>query len=833
MLSRLPSSFRRLSIKRKLTLIITGTSCFALALACTGFILHDVLTFRRVTLENAGTLAAIVGNSTAAALTFNDEAAAAEVLGALVGEPNVMEATLYREGAPFAHYRRAGTPSFSRPVLVGAEKPRFTGGRLELTHPIGGGGRTLGVLHLAIDLRSLDELLQRYLVIAGALLLISVLAAYGLSSAFQRVVSLPIAELAEVARRISEEKDYRVRAPQGHDAELGVLFNGFNAMLHQIEQQDGALRAARDELDLRVQERTAELRQQVAVRISAEHALQQQLSRISLLNRIANGIANRQDLDSIVRIVLGELEARLPVDFGSVSVTDRNGDRLVVAAARRRGTPVADTEHPLAPQGSFLPGLAAFADCRTGHQTYFPDTANQRVLPLADFAAAGLRSVVSVPLMVERRLFGLLVVARANVSAFSSGECEFLGMLAEQVAVAGSQARLYSELQRAYTELRESQRAVMQQERLRALGQMASGIAHDINNTLTPVVAFSSILLEHEQGLTPDGRKQLGHVLTAGRDIAKIVARLREFYRPRDTQEAHSSFNLTNLVEQVIELTRPRWRDMPQARGVVIHLVTEFAPGLPSVSGNDSELREALINLVLNAVDAMPQGGTLTLRTRVDNDHVVVDVGDSGVGMDEETRARCLEPFFSTKGQLGTGLGLAMVFGVMERHAGRIDVESAKGRGTTMRLFFPLTAHEQTATNDPFVRAAAGEVRRVLCVDDEPMLRTVLEALFRHEGHDVTVAGGGEEGLRLYREAAAQGRAFDVVFTDLDMPDMDGNQFATALKRTAPHARIVLLTGWGKIMQQDGDAPSVVDAVLSKPPRPQDLREVLQRILST
>lgn len=839
MSGRFFQSLRDLSIKRKLMLIVTCTSALALVLACAGFVAHDVLTFRGVTHDKTDTLAAIVGSNTVAAIDFNDPAAAGEVLQALAGEPSILAAILYTEGKPFARYTRQGA-SIPDPAAPPTQAfAHFEGNRLKLAHPVAVNQTQRGVLYLVSDLGVLDDRLRRYLVIATGLLVAAVLAAYLLASGFQRVISRPVSDLVDLTRQVSSRRDYSMRAQRHSGDELGVLSDGVNEMLAQIQQRDTALQAAHEDLERRVDERTRELQQQITERVAAEKALQQQLTRISLLNQIASALSDRQDLERIVRIVLAQLEQHLPVDFGSVSIFNARNEQLEVAAVRQRGRPEKLTPHSLAPAGSCDASLAAFAGCRSGQQVYIPDSRSVTDSALRRFADDGLRSVAAIPLMVDRSFFGLLIVARSLPNAFTSGECEFLRMLAEQVAVAGSQARLYSELQRAYTELRESQRAIMQQERLRALGQMASGIAHDINNTLTPIVTFSDILLEREPNLSERTRTCLQHIQTAGSDIAGIVARLRDFYRPREDHEPHEQIDLHALLDQLGELTRPRWRDMPQARGVVIDLKTEYAPDVPRVTGNPTELRESITNLILNAVDAMPDGGTLTLCTRLRADssahssQVLIEVKDTGIGMDETTRQRCLEPFFSTKGQRGTGLGLAMVYGVMERHGGQIEVESRPGEGTLMRLVFPMPTYVLAGSSHPH---SSDESRtrplRVLCVDDEPLLRSVLIELFQVEGHQPSAADSGEMGLLLFRQAGRNGNPYDIVVTDLGMPHMDGRQFAQALKRESPSTPVILLTGWGRIMQEQGDRPSEVDVILSKPPRPNDMRQALRQLVS-
>ncbi len=311
--------------------------------------------------------------------------------------------------------------------------------------------------------------------------------------------------------------------------------------------------------------------------------------------------------------------------------------------------------------------------------------------------------------------------------------------LSTHVALAVRQAQLYQDLQKAYNELHQTQQAVMQHERLKALGQMACGIAHDINNALSPIVGFSELLLRIESNLSADGKKYLNYIKTAGEDISHIVAGLKEFYRLRDEHEALVPLKLNQIVEQVVDMTRPRWRDQPQRRGVMIEMRKDLAQELPELFGIESEIREALTNLILNAVDAMPSGGSLQVRSRVGPSTVMLEVCDTGIGMDETIRKRCLEPFFSTKGKRGTGLGLAMVYGIMERHEGRIDIDSAPGKGSTMRLIFPLPKTAPAPALVAELEAQSGPLH-ILCIDDEPTVRNLISEMLRHDGHEVATA---------------------------------------------------------------------------------------------
>jgi signal transduction histidine kinase/ActR/RegA family two-component response regulator len=388
------------------------------------------------------------------------------------------------------------------------------------------------------------------------------------------------------------------------------------------------------------------------------------------------------------------------------------------------------------------------------------------------------------------------------------------------------------ELESSNQALRQAQQALIQQERLRALGQMASGIAHDINNAISPIALYTESMLERETGLSAEGRARLVTIQRAIDDVAQTVGRMREFYRPQDLKPRLANVDLSALALQVIELTRARWSDQPQRGGVIIELKAELAPGLPEILGADNEIRDAITNLIFNAVDASPKGGVIAVRSNApatNPQHVLLEVTDSGVGMDEETRRRCLEPFFTTKGERGTGLGLAMVFGMAQRHGATLEIDSRPGIGTTMRLLFPVGG----GSPGPTVRMPAlkvpVEALRILVVDDDPVLRDSLGNTLRDEGHRVTLAGGGQEGIDLFRTAQQGSEPFDVVLTDLGMPYVDGRQVAAAVRAMAAQTPIILLTGWGQQMGAEHEVPEV-SRVLGKPPRLRELRAALAEL---
>jgi signal transduction histidine kinase/CheY-like chemotaxis protein len=403
------------------------------------------------------------------------------------------------------------------------------------------------------------------------------------------------------------------------------------------------------------------------------------------------------------------------------------------------------------------------------------------------------------------------------------------------------QASLHAEVQQAYEELRQTRQSAAQQERFLALGQrMASSLAHDINNALSPILTFSELLLHKDQGLTEPVRTHLRYVFTAAQDIAELVARLSEFHRREAAPGQLQSCQLNPLVKKVIDDAGPRLEQTAQRLGVRVALTADCAEGLPAFAGDESELRECLEHLLRNSVDALPQGGAIIVRTRAFRlgahangpgtpDHLALEVSDNGIGMDEETRRRCLEPFFSTKG--GSGMGLAKVYGKVARHGGKVEILSAPERGTTVRLLLPLREPGPAPPQSPPKPGAAPpNGLRILCVDDEPLLRELLREVLARMHNQVVTAESGAAAFEQFQAARAQGQPFDVVITDLGMPVMDGRQLAQKLKAASPQTPIIMFTGWGKMLDDATQTTGTVDAFISKPPQISEITDTLATV---
>jgi PAS domain S-box-containing protein len=561
----------------------------------------------------------------------------------------------------------------------------------------------------------------------------------------------------------------------------------------------------------------------ITEQVENEERLRTQVEHLRLLDQTTRAIGERQDLRSIFQTVLGSVEEHLFVDLACICMRDEDANQMTMSAVGPKSLLIAERLelHENSAVDCDTPALG-------GDLAYDADISSSARPIHARLAADGIRSVVTVPLVADSKAFGVMICARRTPSSFSSGDLEFLRQLSQHVALAAHQAQLYDSLQRAYEDLRKSQQAMLQQERLRALGQMASGIAHDINNALSPAALYAQMLLDHETTLGGEARERVAIIQRAIEDVANTVARMREFYRPREAQREHASVDANKLLKQIIELTRARWSDMPQERGVVIKLNGELEPDLPPILGADSDIRDAVTNLVLNAVDAMPEGGELSLRSfrEPGSTRVCVEISDTGLGMSEDVRARCIEPFFTTKGERGTGLGLAMVYGMVRRHDAELQIESEPGKGTTMRLLF-------ASSQAPAAVSGAGAPQpvrplRILIVDDDPLLLRSVRDILEAEGHDILAANGGQAGINAFADARARGAPFDLVITDLGMPHVDGRKVAAAIKDVSAKTPVVMLTGWGQQLLATMDLPEHVDRVLGKPPKLAELRQVLR-----
>jgi len=549
--------------------------------------------------------------------------------------------------------------------------------------------------------------------------------------------------------------------------------------------------------------------------------IQSRLQQTETLLAVSQAIGSAPDLPEAIRRTTREMVRILGADNGVAWCVTRGGDRFIPLAGyhvpRDLREPLSGL--PLAPDDPLIDLVKRLRTSLHSSNSKTDPRFNQPALNLMPHT-----SLLVQPVQVSDELLGIFAIAWVrDAHAFSLDDLRLADGIAKQAAVA--------------IELHRSQRHIIEQERLNAVGKMASGLAHDFNNALVPISGYAEMLLEHQDILQDPAKatKYLKLIMTGVEDAASVVSRLREFYRKREEGEAYRPLSLNQMVEQAVALTRPRWRDEALGSGRTILVEADLRP-VPRILGSESELRELLTNLIFNAVDAMPEGGTIRIRTGLREaplsevahlspaaPQVFLEVSDTGTGMTEEVRRRCLEPFFSTKGERGTGLGLPMVFGIVKRHRGTMDIESTVGKGTTFIVLLPA---DTTQARDVQTRTAtpSGPLH-VLVVDDEPIARDVLTEYLTGDGHSVETAVNGREGFEKFKT----GR-FAVVITDRAMPEVGGDQLAIMVKEKAPSMPVVLLTGFGDLMNAAGEKPDGVDLVVKKPIRLATLREVLAKM---
>jgi signal transduction histidine kinase/ActR/RegA family two-component response regulator len=445
---------------------------------------------------------------------------------------------------------------------------------------------------------------------------------------------------------------------------------------------------------------------------------------------------------------------------------------------------------------------------RTGRTHYVYDLCESLYPVSQKLVEEGLRSIVHVPIMAPEGCLGMLNLSRTTPRAFSAYDLALLGSLAPHIATAFKNAELYAQAQQAYAEIAAAQERNVQAEKLRAIGELASGVAHDFNNLLAIILGHAELI---KQPNSPHFVRSHQAIVQAAKDGAHTVRRIQEFVRARP--EHHTTqVNLAELADDVLHLTKPRWRTAMLEKGITIEL-RQYLNTVPPILGDAAELREVVTNLILNAVDAMIQDGILTVATGVDGDSVWLDVADTGMGIAPEVRERIFEPFFTTKAQRGTGLGLAVSRSIARRHEGDLTVVSAPGAGSRFRMTLPLPEIAASLPDSaPAQASVALRPLRVLLVEDDREVRDTLAQLLMLDNHSVDRAADGMEALKLFQPGV-----YDVVCSDLGMPGMNGWELIAQLREHDPEVVTMLLSGWGAQIDPAEARLRGADFIVAKP----------------
>jgi len=784
-------SFRNLSIRRKLTLIVMITTCTAILLACGAFLAFDVHTVRQSRARDLETLAKVLGSNSTAALTFNDPPAAREVLQSLAAKQHILAASLYRnDGAIFAAYIRdsAATPY----VFPAAE---FSGTRLEASQlvvfqTILLEGHPLGTVFLASDLGEVTEILRLYAALSGIIVFSLSLGAFFLAARMQRSISDPILMLAQTAREVTAGKDYSVRASSGANDEVGVLIDGFNGMLAEIQRRDRDLQKARDELEVRVEQRTAELRQEIAVRTEAEAALRESDQRTRLL------------LDSTAEAIYG---------------LDLKGQCVFSNRATLRLLGYSDISELL---GRNMHDLTHYK-----HADGSPYETSE--CPITNMLRSG-----------EAFHSDLEVVWRSDGTSFPA---EYWSYPIERDGhVAGAVVTFID-----ITARRAAQQAVLAAKEAaesanRAKSEFLANMSHEIRTPMNGIIGMTDLALDTP--LNKEQREYLQLVRSSADSLLRVINDVLDFSKIEAGRLDldRTDFDLADLVTQTLKTLAVR------AHKKGLELSSRVAPEVPQkLSGDPDRVRQMLVNLVGNAIKFTQQGGVVVEvyrdTTNAANDpfqlHFIVR--DTGIGVPVEKQQMIFDAFSQADGSTtrkygGTGLGLTITKRLAEIMGGRVWVESEPGHGSAFHFTLKLAPSEKNAS-EPSLQRAELESLHVLIVDDNETNRMILDEMVKNWRMLPTLADSGDSALTAMRWARDQGNSFPLVLLDGHMPGMDGFEVAKRIK-TDPSlagATIMMLTS----DRQAGDAERCreigIKVYLVKPIGQSDLLDAILNALGS
>ena len=543
---------------------------------------------------------------------------------------------------------------------------------------------------------------------------------------------------------------------------------------------------------------------------------------IEMISRLTRAIGSSLAMEKVYETFTTALKNL--VDFDRISISRVEGDTLRFLVVSSDGPMELST-------GVTIPLKKSVAAWVIAHKCAHieNDFAERRQFPADEsLVRDGFRSAIRVPLYSKGEVFGTLNLTNRRPNAYGEREQKILEQIAGQLAVAIQNAQLYEEAKQAYEEARQAyeelnaaQEYMVRSEKLRALGEMAGGVAHDFNNVLSVILGRAQLVLEDLED--PKLRKSVTAIEQAALDAAKTVRRLQDFTRVRRDQ-VFDQVKVNQLVRSSLQMAEPRFAERRQRDGVEIDVGIEVNAA-NSVRGDVSELREALLNIIFNAVDSMPQGGKINIKAWKEENEVVLSIADTGAGIPEEVKTKIFDPFFTTKGPNGMGLGLSITYGIITRHGGSIEVDSILGQGSTFYVKLPVEDGEMDQKFSPDLPDSTGKAN-ILLVDDDPEVSEVLELMLAQMGHRVAVVAQGAVAIALFEQGD-----YDLVITDLGMPDISGWEVAKAVKEKSQRTPVILITGWGVQLDSEEMIRSGVDGVIAKPFSKESLMGQLARLL--
>ena len=781
-------TFRDLSIRRKLTLIITIVTCAAILLACGAFLSFDIYRFRHSSVRDLETLAQILGSNSTAALTFRDANSGHEILQALSAKEHILGACVYHnDGRTFASYQRGSAVSrFSCPP-VESDASRFEQDRLVVFRTVVLDGQPIGTIFLVSDLEELSQLLRLFATLFGLLLLGLSVGAYSFADRMQRAISDPILSLAETTKVVRTRKDYSIRVRSTAHDEVGVLVEGFNDMLAEIQRRDRELQCAQDELEQRVGERTSELRQEISVRQETEAALRESEERTRLL------------LDSTAEAIFG-------VDLlGRCTFCNRSTLRLLGYVETRDllGRDMHDLIHHTRPDLSPYPvEECPIADAVRSGKAYHRDDELLWRVDRTSFPA----EYWSHPVARNGQTLGA-VITFVNITERRAAQQALQG--AKEAAEAASRAK----------------------------SEFLANMSHEIRTPMNGIIGMTELALQ--TNLTDEQREYLGMVKESADSLLVVINDILDF-----SKIEAGKMELDSSVFSIREILEETMRTFGVTAGEKhLELVCDIRADVPQVVvGDATRLRQVVVNLLGNAVKFTDRG-EVVLQADVQRltEHDVelhFTVRDTGIGIPKDKQELIFQAFAQADGSSrrkygGTGLGLTISARLVAMMGGRLWLESVPGQGST----FHFTAGFELA--QPLSEKSEAEVHgslsgiSTLIVDDNPTNRRILEMTLMQWGMKPITVAGGRAALAELRRAAEAGNVIPLVLLDAQMPQLDGFATAARIKRDPglSTATIMMLTSGGQRGDADRCRQLGISAYLSKPVRQWELREAVLRVL--
>jgi two-component system cell cycle sensor histidine kinase/response regulator CckA len=914
---------QNLSIRNKVTIISMLTCIIVLFLTLLTFIIIELTISRRALVEQAATLAEVIGINSTAPLTFNDKKSARETLAALAAESEIEVAAIYaRDGKLFAQYLRRSPGSKAAPSSLAAPntlpgedflpplkkagfKHAFHGNYLELVKSVTLERESIGSVYLQWSLGQLYQRLRWYASFAGVALLPSLLVAFFLASRFQRLISKPIMGLAQTMKVVSQEKNYTVQVAKQSEDELGALIDGFNEMLAQIQKRDVALEGHREVLEQEVARRTAELSQSnreleetIAALNQTTGILAQNERRLAYAQLVARLGYWEWHADADRLICSGEVCRFLGLEPEEVGMTQADFLQLLYPEDQELVKKAMDTSlapgksfgvdfRIVAPDGSrrILNLQGEVVAPRTGKLVKMTGTlqditerkeaekalieseekyralmnnasdgillvdvegnlleANKKMLEMADYSLDELLKMQLLQIIPpaeatraraafkELLASGSVAVADAQLLRQDGGIIP-IDLTASLVRYAGK--TVFQAILRDISERKKMEEERLLLSKLESLGLLAGGIAHDFNNILTAILGNISLArMEARSGqeLTDDLQRRLAEAEKACSRARALAGQLLSF--AKGGLPIKKATALPALLQESVNLALSG----SKARSQLI-----LPEDLWRVEVDEAQISQVFNNLLINADQAMPEGGTITFRaenvivgdelTLAKGDYVKITVNDQGVGIPPHYLGKIFDPYFTTK-QKGSGLGLATSYAIIRNNAGYITVKSEVGVGTSFTVYLPATHAENLPAPSAAVKPLRGQ-GRILVMDDEEMVRELLIDMLTKLGYEAICAEDGEEAIRLYQEAQAADRPFTAAIFDLTVPGgMGGKEAVNLLLAIDPHLKAIVSSGYSDDPIMANFRKFGFQGVISKPYRIMDLSKTLGEVIT-